>query len=94
METGISDGTNPEGPLTREQVATMLYRYAGKPTVGSGKMKGYLDVASVSDWATEAMNWAVSEGIIKGNTQVTLNPLGVATRVEVAAMLMRFLSIL
>lgn len=89
MENGISDGTNMEGSLTREQLATMLYRYAGSPAV-SGTITGFVDAASVSDWALDAMTWAVENGIITGSNG-KLNPQSNATRAEVAAMLMRFI---
>ena len=89
MEKGISDGSNMSGTLSREQLATMLYRYAGEPAV-SGGMDGYTDAASVSDYAQKAMAWAISEGIITGYTANTLNPQGEATRAQVATMLMRF----
>lgn len=89
MEKGISDGSNMSGNLSREQLATMLYRYAGEPAV-SGGMDGYTDAASVSDYAQKAMAWAISEGIITGYTANTLNPQGEATRAQVATMLMRF----
>ena len=89
MENGVSDGTNMEGSLTREQLATMLYRYAGSPAV-SGTITGFADVASVSDWALDAMTWAVENGIITGSNG-KLNPQSNATRAEVAAMLMRFI---
>ena len=89
MENGVSDGTNMEGSLTREQLATMLYRYAGSPAV-SGTITGFVDAASVSDWALDAMTWAVENGIITGSNG-KLNPQNNATRAEVAAMLMRFI---
>ena len=86
---GITDGTNPEGTLTREQLAVMLYRYAGSPAV-SASLTGYADAASVSDWARDGMNWAVAQGILTGKTGSVLDPQGTASRAEVAAMLMRF----
>ena len=89
MENGISDGTNMEGSLTREQLATMLYHYAGSPAV-SGTITGFVDAASVSDWALDAMSWAVENGIITGSNG-KLTPQNNATRAEVAAMLMRFI---
>ena len=82
MADGISDGTDPNGLVTREQFATMLYRYAGEPEV--------TDASSISDWAQDAMTWAVSNGIITGVTATTLEPQGTATRAQAAAMLMRF----
>ena len=89
MERGISDGTNMERSLTREQLATMLYRYAGSPAV-SGAITGFADVSSISDWALDAMTWAVENGILTGSNG-KLNPQNNATRAEVAAMLMRFI---
>ena len=63
METGISDGTNPMASITREQLAAMLYRYAGSPAV-TGSLSAYPDAGEVSDWAVDAMVWATEEGII------------------------------
>lgn len=88
MENGISDGTNMMGSLTREQLAAMLYRYAGSSAV-NGEITGFSDTAKISDWAEDAMLWAVQNGIIVGSNGV-LNPQGKATRAEVATMLMRF----
>ena len=87
MEEGISDGTNMDGTITREQLAAMLYRYAGSPAV-DGELKGFADTAKVSDWAKDAMMWAVENGIIEGMNG-SLNPQGKATRAQVATMLMR-----
>lgn len=89
VEQGISDGTNLDQPLTREQLATMLYRYAGSPAAGS-PLSGYPDTASVSGYAADAMAWAVENGLIGGTGAGTLNPRGLATRAEVATILMRF----
>lgn len=87
MENGISDGTNMDSALTREQLAVMLWNYAGKPAAGS--LSGYTDAASVSDWAVQAMAWCVEQGIISG-MDGGLNPQGTATRAQVATMLMQF----
>lgn len=87
MENGISDGTNMDSALTREQLAVMLWNYAGKPAAGS--LSGYTDAASVSDWAVQAMAWYVEQGIISG-MDGGLNPQGTATRAQVATMLMQF----
>ena len=86
---GVSDGSNPNGSITREQFATMLWRYAGSPAV-SGSLTGFSDHAKVSGYATDAMRWAVSTGIIGGMGNGTLAPQGNATRAQVATMLMRF----
>ncbi len=91
IEDGVSDGTNPDGTITREEFATMLYRFAGSPTVDG--MLNYPDDDMVSDWAYEALIWAVDQGIIGGMDDGTLNPQGKATRAQMATMLMRYLEI-
>lgn len=91
--TGYGD-TGVFGPYdnaTREQLATMLYRYTqvqGKDVSGQADLSGYADAASVSDWAAEAVAWAVDAGIMGVDTDA-LNPQGLATRAEVAAMVVR-----
>ncbi|MDD5930873.1 MAG: 5'-nucleotidase C-terminal domain-containing protein [Oscillospiraceae bacterium] len=89
VEKGISDGTNGTGSITREQLATMLYRYAGSPAA-TADLSSYTDAGSVSVWAKDAMNWAVEKGIITGMTENTLVPGGYATRAQVATMMQRF----
>ena len=64
-ENGISDGSDPDGSITREQLATMLWRYAGSPAGGSS-LSSFGDSASVSAYALEAVRWAVGEGLISG----------------------------
>ncbi|MEG2421344.1 MAG: S-layer homology domain-containing protein, partial [Oscillospiraceae bacterium] len=87
-EIGISDGKNPEGEISREQLATILYRYAkGKSTTAD--MSKFSDTNKISDFAAEAMNWAVEQGILQG-ANGKLNPKGNASRAEVAAMVTRF----
>ena len=90
MEQGISDGTNMDASLTREQLATMLWRYAGSPAV-SADMSGYTDTGTVSSYAQQAMAWCVEQGIIGGTTATTLSPQAEATRAQVATILMRFI---
>lgn len=90
---GLSDGTNPNGQISREQLATIIYRYAqskGIDTTAGGSLERFPDAGSVSDWAREAMSWAVGNGIISGVGGVTLDPSGNATRAQVATILMRF----
>lgn len=90
---GLSDGTNPNGQISREQLATIIYRYAqakGVDTTAGGSLERFPDAGSVSDWAREAMSWAVGNGIISGVGGVTLDPSGNATRAQVATILMRF----
>ena len=89
IDNGISDGTNPNDPMTREQFAAMLYRSVGSPAV-NGSVGDFGDAASVSSWASDAMIWAVQNGIIGGYEDSTLRPQNTATRTEVAAMLQRY----
>ena len=89
VENGISDGTNPEQPVTREQLAAMLYRYAGPPAV-SGEL-GFDDADSISAWARDAVRWCVDNGILNGVGGNRMTPQDLARRGQVAAMLMRFL---
>lgn len=90
---GISSGADLDTPVSREQLAAMLYRYAaasGLDTTASGALTGFADAESVSDYAAEAMVWAVGAGLIGGTDKGELNPNGSATRAEVATILMRF----
>ncbi len=89
-ENGVSDGTDPDGSITREQLATMLWRYAGSPAAEAGFLSRFADAASVSGYAADAMRWAVSTGLIGGMGDGTLAPRGNATRAQVATILMRF----
>lgn len=89
-EKGLSDGSSPEGYITREQLATILYRHAGSPAV-TGNLSGFSDQAKVSNWASDALCWAVEQGIISGKGNGILDPGGNATRAEVAAIMMRYL---
>jgi hypothetical protein len=89
VEKNISDGTNAAGEITREQLATMLYRYVGSPDV-EGALSSFKDSAKVGAFAQKALVWAVQNGLIAGNDDGALNPDGNATRAEVAAILMRF----
>ena len=90
---GVSDGTNPPASVTREQLVTMLFRYAaahGMEAVTLEKnLSRFTDKASVSAWAVPAMNWAVGQGLIEGSNGL-LRPQANASRAEVAAILMRF----
>lgn len=88
MRSGVSDGTMPGELITREQLATMLWRYLGEPTPG-GSLAAFSDAASVSDWARDAFAWAVGEGIVNGMTGTTLAPHDSATRAQAAAIFMR-----
>ena len=83
----------PNEALTREQMVTMLFGYAGREETLSGSdgaLASYQDQASVSGWAREAMAWAVSSGVISGTSATTLAPQKIGTRAEVAPVLMQF----
>lgn len=93
MDNGISDGTNMPGVITREQLATILYRYAkqkGYDVSKSTALTAFSDADKVSGYAAEAMQWAVAEGLLQGSNG-KLNPQGSATRAQVATILMRFM---
>lgn len=86
---GVSDGSAPNRNITREQLAAMLYRYAGEPD-GAADLSAYTDAGSVSAYAEKAVQWCVKNGILTGKTSSTLAPKATATRAECAAMLQRF----
>lgn len=91
---GYDDSTFGLGDsITREQLATILYRYAqlkGYDVTEKADLTGYTDSESISDYAVEAMQWANANGIVNGMTETTLAPQGTATRAQVATMLMNF----
>ncbi len=90
--TGTSKGFEGNVNVTREQVATMLYRYAkqcGYSVSASGELSAYSDAGSTSDWATDAMRWAVGVGLMQGSNG-KLNPQAPATRAQLAAIMQRF----
>ena len=86
---GISDGTNPTAPVTREQLAAMLYRFAGAPAV-SGALN-FNDANAVSEYARSALLWATQNGILNGVGGNLAAPAALAERAQVAAMLARYL---
>ena len=93
--SGYGNGAfGPGDPVTREQLAVMLYRYAQHEgydtTQGGMAIREYADYDQISDFAREALDWAVSAGIINGTSATTLSPSGSATRAQVAVILMRF----
>ena len=90
--TGVSDGENPTGEVTREQLVTMLWRYAGSPTY-TADLSSYVDTADISSWAEQAMCWAVATGVIEGDENAALTPKADTTRAQAAAMLMRFIEL-
>ena len=89
VQRGISDGTNPTAPVTREQLAAMLYRFAGSPAV-SGALS-FNDANAVSEYARSALLWATQNGILNGVGGNLAAPAALAERAQVAAMLARYL---
>ncbi|MGI5930310.1 endo-alpha-N-acetylgalactosaminidase family protein [Pseudoflavonifractor sp.] len=91
---GYGGAFQPDGDITREQLAAMLYRYAAYKqldvTASDDALNAFADGGTVSDWAADAMAWAVEEGILTGKNGGLLDPQGNATRAEVAVILMRF----
>ena len=92
MAQGVSDGTNPDGAVSREELVTMLYRYAGSPEMNVPELAligNYPDSADVSGWAESAFAWAISKGIIEGRDG-KLAAGDSITRAEAATILARF----
>ena len=99
-ENGIVKGVNtttfaPNDQITREQIATILFRYAKAEKV-EGKLAGFPDAEKVSDYAADAMAWAVEQGLINGISEsdgkTYLAPQETATRAQIAVILMRYLT--
>lgn len=92
---GTSDTTfSPNAPVTRQQIAAILYRYAdamGAKPEAKGSLDGYTDKNKIDPYAVDAMTWAVGQGIISGMTGTTLEPQGNATRAQVVVILHRYL---
>ena len=94
VENGISDGTNPNNNITREQFAAMLYRYAENAgediAADTAELNKFIDTINVSSYALQPLAWAVENGIVSGTSSDTISPSGNATRAQVATMLMRY----
>ena len=95
--SGFGATFGPDDPMSREQLATVLFRYAklkGLDVSAKTELQRFPDYAKVSNWAYEAMQWCVSEGLIQGNViggVTMLDPHGNTTRAQLACILMRFL---
>ena len=90
IENGISDGTDANGEITREQLVTMLYRFVGGEGE-SASIEGFSDADDVSAWAQAAMEWAYGEGVMNGNADGTINPNGATVRSQIAQFFMNFI---
>lgn len=93
IANNVSDGTNPGNAMSRQQMVTMLYRYAqmkGYATNGSTNLSTYPDAAGVASYAQDALSWAVANGVVTGTTDGRLNPEGTASRAHFAVFMYRF----
>jgi hypothetical protein len=91
VQSGVSDGSDPTIQITREQLAVMLWRFAGQPAPTADTLSDFADADEISEYARTAMQWAHENGIVQGKGDGILDPKGWATRAEVAEMLMRHL---
>lgn len=97
LKTPYGNGKfGPNDEITREQLATMLYRYAMYKgyDVSAGEetnILSYDDAFEISEWARPALQWAIGEGLVKGRTESTIVPQGKANRAETAVVFMRFI---
>ena len=102
FENGITRGNGkgefqPDAPVTREQLAVMLRRYAvcqGKPSAAEGNLTGFADGGDISSWAVDGMAWAVGYGVVNGRTGGLLAPKACAERAEAAAMIIRYIRLI
>ena len=99
FEKGIVSGKDrgnfdPESPVTREQMARILFNYAeymGYDTSSRASLSRYVDASRISSYAVSSVQWAVSQGILSGTSQTAISPTGAAIRAQVASVLMKFL---
>lgn len=94
VSKGISDGSEPNRPITRQEIVTMMWRLAGSPVAGAqaaSVLAAKPDGAKVADWAQAAMAWALENKVMNGNDKGYVNPESPATREEVAQFLMNYI---
>ena len=89
---GVSDGEDPMGNVTREQLVTMLWRLNGSEAM-TGYIGQYIDTGDISEWANQAMLWAVLNGIIEGDENMALTPKADTTRAQAATFFVRYLTV-
>ena len=92
VASGVSDGSSPDQSITREQLVTMLWRYAGSPAA-SGALPGFTDAGQIHGHAQEALGGAVENGVISGFAGAQLEPARQATRAQVARILNNFMEL-
>lgn len=91
IERGISDGTNPEANITREQLVVMLWRYFGSPQA-SENLTGFTDLGEINGYAQDAMRWAVERGVLNGFGDGRLGPQEQTTRAQIATVFQHLLT--
>lgn len=91
VDRGLTDGTRPQEPVKREELVTLLWRWAGQPEARS-ELEGFTDLWSVSAYAREPLAWAVENGIFTGRADASIDPAAGATRAETAVTLRRFIT--
>lgn len=94
-QNGVANGVGggkfmPNEPITREQMVTMLWNFIGK-NAANVTLDGFSDSGKVSSWATEALKWAIENGIVNGRGNGVLDPTGTTVRAEAATILMNYL---
>lgn len=88
---GLDDGTfRPNTPITRQDMVVLMYRYLGSPAPQHNSLSNYADGAQVSDYAKNAMQWAVENGVIEGYEDSSVRPFNQITRAEMAAIVVRY----
>lgn len=92
VANGVSDGEDPMGNVTREQLVTMLWRLNGSEVM-TGYIGNYIDTGDISEWANQAMLWAVQNGIIEGDENMALAPKADTTRAQAATFFVRYLTV-
>lgn len=90
MANGVSDGTNPTKVVTREQIASMIWRLEGQPAADVSVLDDFVDGDTTSSWAKEALAWAVEKGLLAGKSGNIMDPRATATRAQVAQIMLNY----
>ena len=93
VKEGITDGTRPNDPLTRQEIVVMVYQYLGSPKVSGDRFETFDDAETVANWAVNGMKWAVEIGLVNGRGGNLLAPSATATRGELAMLLTRLIEL-
>ena len=92
VRTGVSDGSAPERPISRQEIVTMLWRFAGSPEP-KGDLSARPDGGDADDWAVKAAAWAIENGVMNGDQNGYLRLRAGATRAEVAQFVMNYVTL-